>query len=67
MTRTLIAARTFGKQALGAHWRPGSRGGLADAARTERAAREARLMGFDGCLCVAEHQVPAANAGFARG
>jgi citrate lyase subunit beta/citryl-CoA lyase len=67
MTRTLIAARTFGKQALGAHWRPGSRGGLADAEHTRRAAGEARLMGFDGCLCAAEHQVPAVNAGFGEG
>ncbi len=64
MTRTLVAARTFGKQPLGAHWRPGSRGGLADARHTARAAREARLMGFEGCLCAAPHQVEPVNAGF---
>jgi citrate lyase beta subunit len=62
--RTLVAARTFGKQPLGAHWRPGSRGGVADAAHTRRAAREARLMGFEGCVCAAAHQVEPVNAGF---
>ena len=65
MTRTLVAARTFGKQALGAHWRPGSRGGVADARHTARAAREARLMGFEGCLCATLDQVVPVNAGFA--
>jgi citrate lyase subunit beta / citryl-CoA lyase len=65
MTRTLIAARTFGKQALGAHWRPGSRGGVADSRHTARAAREARLMGFEGCLCATLDQVAAVNSGFA--
>jgi citrate lyase subunit beta/citryl-CoA lyase len=64
MTRTLVAARTFGKSALGAHWRPGSRGGAADAEHTARAAREAKLMGFDGCLCVHVDQVAAVNSGF---
>ncbi|MGH8667059.1 MAG: HpcH/HpaI aldolase/citrate lyase family protein [Burkholderiales bacterium] len=67
MTRAVVAARTFGKQALGAHWRPGSRGGLADARHTARAAREARLMGFEGCLCAAADQVAAVNTGFAPG
>jgi citrate lyase beta subunit len=66
MTRTVVAARTFGKQALGAHWRPGSRGGVADAQHTARASREARLMGFDGCLCAAD-QVSAVNAGYTAG
>jgi citrate lyase subunit beta/citryl-CoA lyase len=65
MTRTLVAARACGKQALGAHWRPGSRGGVADAAHTARAAREARLMGFDGCLCAEPGQIAAVNTGFA--
>ena len=64
MTRTLVAARTFGKQPLGAHWRPGSRGGLADAGHTARAAREARSMGFEGCICAAPDQVDPVNAGF---
>jgi citrate lyase subunit beta/citryl-CoA lyase len=67
MTRTLVAARTFGKQALGAHWRPGSRGGVADARHTARAASEARAMGFEGCLCVAADQVAAVNTGFSPG
>ena len=66
MTRTVVAARTFGKQALGAHWRPGSRGGVADAQHTARASREARLMGFDGCLCAAD-QIAAVNAGYTAG
>jgi citrate lyase subunit beta/citryl-CoA lyase len=67
MTRTLVAARAFGKQPLGAHWRPGSRGGAADARHTLRAATEARSMGFEGCLCVAADQVAAVNTGFAPG
>jgi citrate lyase subunit beta / citryl-CoA lyase len=67
MTRTLVAARAFGKQALGAHWRPGSRGGVADAGHTARASREARLMGFDGCLCATMDQVAAVNAGYTGG
>jgi citrate lyase subunit beta/citryl-CoA lyase len=67
MTRTLVAARTFGKQALGGHWRPGSRGGVADARHTARASREARLMGFDGCLCATADQVAAVNAGYTGG
>jgi citrate lyase subunit beta/citryl-CoA lyase len=66
MTRTVVAARTSGKQALGAHWRPGSRGGVADARHTARASREARLMGFDGCLCAAD-QIAAVNAGYTAG
>lgn len=64
MTRTLVAARTFGKQPLAAHWRPGSRGGIAGEQETGRAAREARLMGFAGCLCARAEQVAAVNAGF---
>lgn len=67
MTRTLVAARTFGKTPLGAHWRPGSRGGAADARHTARAAREGRLMGFEGCLCATAEQVSAVNAGFSAG
>jgi citrate lyase beta subunit len=64
MTRTLIAARMLGKQPLGAHWRPGSRGGAADGERTARAAREAQHMGFTGCVCAAGEQVAPVNAGF---
>src|SRR6202012_3827215 len=64
MTRTLLAARMLGKQPLGALWRPVSRGGLADAEPSGRAAREARLMGFTGCVCAAPGQVAAINTGF---
>jgi citrate lyase subunit beta/citryl-CoA lyase len=64
MTRTLVAARTCGKRPLGAHWRPGSRGGVADPAHTSRAAREARLMGFEGCLCATPEQVAPVNEGY---
>jgi citrate lyase subunit beta/citryl-CoA lyase len=64
MTRTLVVARTFGKQPLGAMWRPGSRGGVADAQHTARAATEARLMGFTGCLCATTEQVGPVNAGY---
>ena len=64
MTRTLLAAKMLAKQPLGAHWRPGSRGGAANVERTARAAQEARRMGFSGCVCVAGEQVSAVNAGF---
>ncbi len=64
MTRTLVAARMLGKQPLGAFWRPGSRGGLASVADTLRAAREARLLGFSGCVCAVAEQVAPVHAGF---
>jgi citrate lyase subunit beta/citryl-CoA lyase len=64
MTRTLVAARMLGKQPLGAFWRPGSRGGLASVADTLRAAREARLLGFSGCVCAVPEQVAPVHAGF---
>ena len=64
MTRTLVAARMLGKQPLGAFWRPGSRGGLASVADTLRAAREARLLGFSGCVCAVAEQVEPVHAGF---
>ena len=67
MTRTVLAARMLGKQPLGAHWRPGSRGGAAPAEETARAAREAHLMGFGGCLCASPEQVAAVNDGFSIG
>lgn len=65
MTRTLVAARMLGKQPLGAMWRPGSRGGVATKEATARAAREARGMGFTGCVCATADQVAAVNDGFA--
>lgn len=65
MTRTLVAARMLGKQPLGALWRPGSRGGVATAAGSARAAKEARLMGFTGCVCATPDQVASVNEGFA--
>ncbi len=64
MTRTLVAARMLGKQPLGAYWRPGSRGGVAAQESTLKAAREAMLMGFTGCLCATAEQVAAVNEGF---
>lgn len=65
MTRALVAARMLGKQPLGAMWRPGSRGGVAQADASARAAREARLMGFTGYLCATAEQVAAFNQGYA--
>jgi citrate lyase subunit beta/citryl-CoA lyase len=62
----VIAARMLGKQPLGAFWRPGSRGGVATKAATADAAREARLMGFTGCLCATPEQVAPVNEGFAE-
>ena len=67
MTRTVVAARMLGKQPLGAHWRPGSRGGVATIDATARAAREGRLMGFTGCICATAEQVAPVNTGFALG
>jgi citrate lyase beta subunit len=54
----------LGKQPLGALWRPGSRGGVATREGTAKAAREARLMGFTGCVCATPEQVAPANEGF---
>jgi citrate lyase subunit beta/citryl-CoA lyase len=65
MTRALVAARMLGKQPLGAMWRPGSRGGVATREGTAKAAREARLMGFTGCVCASPEQVASVNEGFA--
>lgn len=65
MTRALVAARMLGKQPLGALWRPDSRGGVATQASTAKAAREARLMGFTGCVCATPDQVASVNEGFA--
>ncbi len=64
MTRTVLAARMLGKQPLGAHWRPGSRGGVASAQEAARAARDAHLLGFTGCLCASHEQVGPVNDGF---
>ncbi len=64
MTRALVAARMLGKQPLGALWRPGSRGGVASQPVTAKAAAEARLMGFTGCLCATPEQVMPVNDGF---
>jgi citrate lyase subunit beta/citryl-CoA lyase len=64
MTRALVAARMLGKQPLGAFWRPGSRGGVAAKEDTLKAATEARLLGFTGCLCATPEQVAPVNDGF---
>ena len=64
MTRALVAARTAGKAPLGALWRPGSRGGVAPKDGTAKAAKEARLLGFVGCVCATPEQVAAVNEGF---
>lgn len=65
MTRALVVARMLGKQPLGAMWRPDSRGGVATRESTAKAAREARLMGFTGCVCATPEQVAPVNEGFA--
>jgi citrate lyase subunit beta/citryl-CoA lyase len=66
MTRLVVAARMLRKQPLGAFWRPGSRGGLADGEATMKAAAEGRIMGYTGCLCATPEQVAPVNRGFAR-
>ena len=65
MTRVLVAARMLGKQPLGALWRPGSRGGVGGKPQTAKAAKEARLMGYTGCICATAEQVAPVNEGFA--
>jgi citrate lyase subunit beta/citryl-CoA lyase len=65
MTRALVAARTAGKAPLGALWRPGSRGGVAPKDVASKAAKEAKLLGFVGCVCATPEQVAAVNEGFA--
>ena len=64
MTRMLVAARMLDKKPLGAFFRPGSRGGVASKEDTLKAAREARLMGFTGCLCATPEQVAPVNEGY---
>lgn len=64
MTRVLVAARMLGKQPLGALWRPGSRGGVVTKEHTAKAAREANLMGYTGCICATPEQVAGVNDGF---
>jgi len=64
MTRALVVARMLDKQPLGAFWRPGSRGGVASRESTVKAAREARLMGYTGCLCATPEQVAPVNEAF---
>ena len=64
MTRALVAARMLGKQPLGAFWRHGSRGGVASKENTAKAAKDAKLMGFAGCLCATPEQVAPVNEGF---
>ena len=64
MTRALVVARMLDKQPLRAFWRPGSRGGVASKESTVKAAREARFMGFTGCLCATPEQVASVNEGF---
>jgi len=64
MSRVVVTARALGKQPLGAHWREGSRGGVASPEQTLEAARGARLMGFTGCLCARPEQVAPASDGF---
>ena len=64
MTRTLVAARMLNKQPLGAFFKPGSRGGVASKEDTLKAANEAMLMGFTGCICATPEQVAPVNEGF---
>jgi citrate lyase subunit beta/citryl-CoA lyase len=64
MSRVLTIARALGKQPLGAHWRQGSRGGVASPEETLEAARKARFEGFTGCLCAKLEQVAPTLEGF---
>lgn len=64
MTRTLSVARALGKEPLGAHFRPGSRGGIVSPDETLAAARRALREGFRGSFCAMPEQVAAVTAGF---
>jgi citrate lyase subunit beta/citryl-CoA lyase len=67
MTRLVVAARMLRTQPLGAFWRPGSRGGVAAADATMKAAREGRILGFTGCLCATPDQVAPVNQAYGQG
>jgi len=64
LSRIVTIARATGKQPLGAHWREGSRGGVASPELTLKAARQAYYLGFSGCLCAKPEQVSPANQGY---
>lgn len=64
MTITITVARAHKIQTLGAHWRKGSRGGVASREDTFEAARRAWCTGFTGSLCVSPEQVLPVNNGF---
>ncbi len=64
MSRVLTIAKALDKQPIGAHWKPGSRGGLASPKESEAAAKRAYQTGFTGCFCVRPEQVAAINQGF---
>ena len=64
LSHTVTIARALNKQALGAHWRKGSRGGVASPKDTFEASRQAWRMGFTGCLCAKPEQVIPTNNGF---
>jgi citrate lyase subunit beta/citryl-CoA lyase len=66
MTRLVVAARMLRTQPLGAFWRPGSRGGVAAADPTMKAAREGRIMGFAGCVCATPEQVAPVNQAYGQ-
>ncbi|MFW6116927.1 MAG: HpcH/HpaI aldolase/citrate lyase family protein [bacterium] len=64
MSRVVTVVRANNKQALGAHWKEGSRGGAASPDDSLEAAREARHLGFSGCMCVKADQVAPMSTGF---
>lgn len=64
MSTIVTAARAHNIQAIGAHWRKGSRGGVAPPKDTFEACRRAWLQGFTGSLCAKPEQVMPANNGF---
>ncbi len=64
MSTVVTAARAHNIQAIGAHWKKGSRGGVASPKDTFEAARRAWRMGFTGSLCARPEQVAPVNEGF---
>jgi citrate lyase beta subunit len=64
MSTIVTTARGHNIQAIGAHWRKGSRGGVASPKDTCEACRRAWLQGFTGSLCARPEQVMPMNDGF---
>ena len=66
MQRLIVVANATGVEPVGAWWRAGSRGLVADYDDTLEAALTGRKAGFKGAMCMRIHQVDALNRGYGR-